>query len=301
MVERLSLSVEGRFWKGPDVQVATDVFLNTTARIPIVIHTESLPSMNGLEPNDLHFLHGSVRSRWAQLGVDLEEEVGPRITEAFVASVGPKEKVTSPFEGEVVLHNRAARPIHIPEGTRIFRLYYDIKESALFGRDLVYAVSSGNISIEGEFGRDWAWAYSSEGSGGEDNIIGMHVRIDSKGRRWIPPDINNTPVTVNDSEPNYRAKIDEILAPIPHTQERILWIGQTNKVTLSSVEAILDRETLSNIDASARRLRRGYQINSRLIDDRITNWPVRVEILSSTTRSAISNFVTFHFRRNLRI
>ena len=301
MVERLSQSVENKFWKGTDVQVATDVFLNTATRIPILIHPESLPPMDSLGPNNLYFLHGSVRSRWAQLGVDLEEEVGPRIAGALVASIGPKNKVTSPFFGEVVLHNRAARSIHIPKGSKIFRLYYDVKESALFGKDLIHAFTSGNIKIEGESGRDWAWAYGSEDSREDDNIVGMHVRIDSRGRRWIPPDANNIAVTVDDSMPDYRTKIDELLVPIPRTQETILWVGQTNKVTLSSVEAVLDRQTRSNIDVSARRLTRGYQINSRLIDDGRTNWPVRVEILSPTTRSAISNFVTFHFRRNLRI
>lgn len=301
MVERLSQSVENKFWKGPDVQVATDVLLNTAARIPILIHPESLPPMDSLDHDSLYFLHGSVRSRWAQLGVDLEEEVGPRIAGALIASLGPKGKVTSPFFGEVVLHNRATRSIHIPEGSRIFRLYYDVKESALFGKDLIHAFTSGNIKIEGEFGRDWAWAYSGEEAKEDDNIMGMHVRIDSRGRRWIPPDTDNIPVTVDDSIPDYRKKIDEFLVPIPRTRETILWVGQTNKITLSSVEVVLDGQTRSNIDINTRRLTKGYQINSRLIDDGRTNWPVRVEILSPTTRSAISNFVTFHFRRNLRI
>lgn len=235
MVERLSQSVENKFWKGLDVEAATNIFLKTATRIPILIRPESLPPMDGLDPNHLYFLHGSVRSRWAQLGVDLEEEVGPKIAGALVASVGSKDKVTSPFFGEVVLHNRAARSIHIPKGSRIFRLYYDIKESALFGRDLVYAFTSGNIKIEGEFGRDWAWAYGGETSRVEDNIIGVHVRIDSRGRRWIPPDTDNIPITVDDSMPGYRTKIDELLVPIPRTQETILWVGQTSKITLSSV------------------------------------------------------------------
>lgn len=302
MIEQLPPGrIEGGIWKGSDIEAATDVFLNATARIPILIHPESLPSMDGLDPDHFFFLHGSVRSRWAQLGVDLEEEVGPKIAKALVTWAGPKDKATSPFFGEAVLHNRAARSIHIPKGARIFRLYYDMKEAALFGKDLLHAFTSGNIKIEGEFGKDWVWAYGGEGSREDNNIVGMHVRIDSRGRRWIPPDGDNIPVTVDDSIPDYRTKIDEVLAPIPRTQETILWVGQTNKITLNSVEVVLDRETRSNIDASARRLTRGYQINSRLIDDGRTNWPVRVEILSPTTRSAISNFVTFHFRRNLHI
>ncbi len=304
MHERLrSQNEERKFWKGQDVQVATDVFLNTTARIPVpvLIYPESLPPMDSLDPVNFYFLHGSVRSRWAQLGVDLEEEVGPKIAEALIVSVGPKDKPTSSFLGEVVLHNRAARPIHIPRGARVFRLYYDVKEAALFGKDLVYAFTSGNIKIEGEFGKDWSWAYSNGTPRVEDNIVGMHVRIDSRGRRWIPPNADNTVVTVDDSIPDYRVKIDELLVPVPHAQERVLWIGQTNKITLSSVEAVLDRETLSSIDMSARRLTKGYQINSRLIDDGRTNWSVRVEILSPTKRSEISNFVTFRFRRNLHI
>lgn len=293
--------VERGLRKGPDVQVATDVLLNGTAQVPILIHPEGLPHMDSLDPKDFYFLHGSVRSRWAQLGIDLEEEVGPRIGGALVASVDPKDKIISPFFVEVVLHNRAARQIFIPKGARLFRLYYDTKESALFGKDLVYTFTSGNIKIEGEFGKDWVWAYGSETPKTEDNIMGMHVRIDSRGRRWIPPNADNTSVTVDDSVPDYRTKIDELLVRIPYTQERILWVGQTNKITLNSVEAVLDRETLSNIDVNTRYLKRGYQINSRLIDDGRTNWQVRVEILSPTTRSAISNFVTFHFRRSLPI
>lgn len=305
MLERLEQrnlprNVEGKFWKGPDVRITTDILLNATAKVPILIYPESLPSMDCLYPNNLPFLHGSVRSRWAQLGVDLEEELGSRIAGALVASRDPKDSITSPFFGEVVLHNRAARSIHIPKGSRIFRFYYDAKGSALSGEELIYDFTSGNIKVEGEPGKDWVWAYGSEDSRRDDNIIGMHVKINPRGRRWIPPDVDSV-VTVDDSADDYRTKIDEFLVPVPHTQEAILWVGQTNRITLSSVEAVLDRETLSNIDVNARRLTRGYQINSRLIDDGKTNWPVRVEILSPTKRSAISNFVTFHFRRNLHI
>lgn len=294
MVERLSQSVERKFWKGTDIETATDLTLSSAARVRFIIHPDNLPSVDRLSPEDFHFLHASVRSRYAQLGVDLDENVGLGIADAIIRHKG----VPEPFPVDVLLLNRSSRSIHIPKGARIFRLYYDVKESALFGKDLIYAFTSGNIKIEGEFGRDWVWAYGGEDSRGDENIIGVHVRIDARGRRWIPPDENNLAVTVDDSIPDYRTEIDEFLAPIPYTRERILWVGQTNKITLSSVEVVLDRETRSNIDVSARRLTRGYQVSSRLIDDGRTNWPVRVEIVSPTTRNTISNFVTFHVRRS---
>lgn len=295
MLERLSQNVERKFWKGSDIETATDLILNRVARVPFIIHPDNLPSIDRLSPEDFHFLHGSVRSRYAQLGLDLDENVGLGVADAIIKHKGAHE----PFYVDVLLLNRSSRSIHVPKGARIFRLYYDVKESALFGRDLIHAFTSGNIKIEGEFGRDWVWAYGGEDSRGDENIVGVHVRIDSRGRRWIPPDANNIAVTVDDSMPDYRTKIDEFLVPIPHTRERILWVGQTNKITLSAVEVVLNKETRSSIDVSARRLTRGYQVSSRLIDDGRTNWPVRVEILSPTTRSTISNFVTFHVRRNL--
>lgn len=101
---------------------------------------------------------------------------------------------------------------------------------------------------------------------------------------------------MTDIGPNYREEIDRLLEPVPETNEQILWIGETPRITIpNAIEAFLDSAAYSLLPSDALEPRRGYHINSRLADAG-SDWPIRVEIVSPTT--GFGDMVLLYFYRN---
>lgn len=290
------------FWKGSDIESVGQQTLYKAARIPILIRPENLPPANLLKAGENNFFYSSVRSRYAQLGIEVDEKVGASIAEAIANNHHmDKDGNPSPFYSEALITNHSVRPIYLQNGAKVFRLYHYEEGSALYGEDLVNFVKSKDIEIEGQFGTDWDFVSAQSVFTGREYVTGIRVRIDTNNRWWIPPHEDNEPVSISDIDPNYRESIDNLFVPIPEKDEKILWIGQTVKINLSSaVEALLDREVSPDIKGTQTLQGWGYQTNSRLIDGGRTNWNVRVEVLSATKSDLMPHFVTFTFQRSLR-
>jgi hypothetical protein len=302
MLERLSQNVEGKFWKGPDIVTAGDVTIYRHTNIPIIITPESLPSLYRCQPEALRYTRTSVRSRYAQLGIDLHDDIGGQIAQWIVENNKQTSdgRIQEQFEARALTFNRCARPIFIPEGTHLFRFFYEHAQPALRGKNLISLVNSGEIKVDGEYGSDWMWSYNRNGSG-EDNIIGINVCIKSEGRKWIPPG-DNKPIVLDLAYDatgyDYRKRIDVILEPIPYDNKEKLWIGETVPVNLGGrIEAILSKIVVR--DTSKFEIETlGLQTNSMLIEGGKTDWPIRVEVLSATTPEVIPNFAHLHFVKN---
>ena len=296
MLERLSRNVEGKFWKGPDIVTSQDVTVYRHTNVPIIITPDSVPPLFGLPPEALSYAKTSVRSRYAQAGIDLHDDIGGQIAQWIVENHKQTLDggIHEQFETRAFVFNRCARPIFIQKGTKLFRFFYEFSKSSPRGKDLISLVESGEIKIDGKYGSDWMWSYNQIGSG-EENIVGISIRIKSEGRKWIPPHPDNQPIIVGEEEGNYRKKIDTLLVPVPQDKREKLWIGETVSVSLGkSLEAILDKAVLKNPkNITLETL--GLQTNSRLIDGGKTKWPIRVEVLSSTTPEDMPNFVYLHF------
>lgn len=303
MHELLSQNVEGKFWKGPDIVTAEDVTINSVTNVPIIITPESLPSLEGLPPEALNgVVRASLRSRYAQLGIDLHDDIGGQIAQwitrnSYQTTSGA---IKEQFEARALTYNRGTRLIFIPKGSHLFRFFYEFAQPMIRGKNLTSLVDSGEIKVDGTYGSDWMW-HNQTGSG-EDNIMGIDIRIKSEGRRWIPPNPDNKPIILDlaydSTEYDYRKRIDTMLEPIPDDNREKLWIGETVPVNLGRrIEAILDKIVVrDNNKFEIETL--GLQTNSHLIDGGKTHWPIRVEVLSATTPGVIPNYVNLHFVKN---
>lgn len=302
MLEQLSHNVEGKFWKGPDLVTTVPVTIYDHAHVPFLVTPQSLPPLRGLPPEALRYVHASVRSRYAQTGLDVYEAATQQVARAIMDNRMQNiyGDITREAEVDILIFNHCARPIHLPEGSEVFRFYYELARPAIYGEELVQMVQDREIQIEGKYGADWVWAHSDPRLGGRRDIAGIYVRIKDEDRRWIPPHPEDEPIVVDQESRlhDFRDKIGQLLEPIPGDDRQILWIGETIPVTLdASVEAILDKAVIQDIHKITLK-NFGVQINSRLIDGERTNWEIRVEVLSPTSRLLIPNFVLLYFIRN---
>lgn len=298
MVEHSPLNVGERLWKGPDVSSTNSVLLmpSQSAAVPILITSESFPPRDAFFSKNLAALEVSTRSRVAQLGVEvcgiLKEGVPQNILRDWQSLNGNVHS----FEAKIKVKNHCKRPIRIPENFPIFRFFHETIASSIIGKALKFMYEEEKLKIEGEEGKDWEWSMKRNNTTGEMEPIGLFIKIDSQGRKYISP--SDTPIILDDKVHDYRKSIDSISEPIRETSDSILWVGETPKITLGEdLEIILGKSAFHDF-REMRSDGMGRQINSRLIDGGRTDWKIRVEILSPTTLSGIPNYVYMHLTRN---
>lgn len=284
-------SVETKFWKArTDIQTTDKkIRLNPGSNsVPLTVYPDALPILHYADHKQLSQYLPSMRSRYAQLGIDIEGDIMRRITQAI--RLNP-DFPDIPLELEAGIVNYSQRPIDLPESIRLFRLFRSFTEP-MQGRELVSALRSGQIKINGKQGVAWDLEYPQQ----EDQpITGVRVAIDSQ-RTWIPK--GRKPIQISDTARNFRKEVDKYHKPIPKTAETILWVGQTPNIQLDpSIEGVLDHVAFPNISRAALPHSFGTHIKSHLIDAG-SNWPIRVEILSGTEQEIMPNFVTFYFYKN---
>jgi hypothetical protein len=271
------------FFKTPDLVTvgSSIIYPGSSSTIRVLVDSQTRSSVKNAINKDR--VRVSIRSRFAQLGLDMHPQKIPAFAQQLAAA-----DATVDFQ----LHNHALRPIHVPGDTQLLRLFYDPIEAVLTRNELAQAIGAGEIQLGGARGTDWEWAYDDLGK-----RMGVFVRIsNSNSRRWIPP--GEEVVSISSGDQDYRSKIDSILEPLPEDGRRALWVGETAiKITLGrSIEGILDTRVIHSIDNPSLDSI-GMQTNSLLIDSG-TKWPVRVEVVSSTDPNLIPNYVRFHFVRN---
>ncbi|MDO8498489.1 MAG: hypothetical protein Q7S44_01770 [bacterium] len=271
-------------------------------QVPVEVTTEHAPQSSNHEGTTSprgslrnQDLSSSLRSRFAQLGLDLMDyDLTQHISRALEGSDDEvKVRVPAP------IINYCARPITVLEGTRLFRFFSNFSSNLITGECLKAMVASGKIKVDGEPEKDWDWhwRYGGNNPGVGDMITGIRVKVRPLG--WIPPD-SPQPICISDSEANYRQTIDSLLDPrLPSGLKQVLWIGETPHLKLDeNVDALLDRKVppgLTNFCHGAW----GLHINSLFVDGG-TNWPVRVEVLSTTEPKMMPNAVVFYFSERVR-
>lgn len=324
MVERLRSSIERGLWKGPDIVIAEDVIVdyNYSAQVPVLIAKDSFPQSPYLVTPWLaeHFLrinencYPSVRSRYAQIGLNIRNGVIAQIGEWLSYNVHLSDYNTSDYNSRyslnglslpITVNNHGSRPIRLEKGAHLFRFFEESYGSFLEGDELVDAVKEGLIKIKGESFGDWIYSYGMIPGHNLPRPDGMFIRINSQNRRWIPPHPENKPIFIPDSGERYREVIDSLLEPVAQEKYRkILWIGETIKITLTPpIDAILDTVAIRGINTDKDIMDQstwGTQLNSRLIDGGKTDWAVRVEIISATSPDRIPHFVHLGFVKGTR-
>lgn len=301
--EELVRQLKRRLWKSLDVTICKAVILPPGSSVDISVRLpKDLGPFEGLHPHMLSSAEISTRSRLAQLGIEVPPSASAEIAKSL------RVTQTSDREAEISTINHSTRPIHLPEATRLFRLFAFDHSTYAMGENLKKLVSEGLIKIEGEEGLDWKWGVDLVDSQNPDDICGIEFRLDPDKRLWLKPDPENTPVSIDDnSGTDYRNHLDSLLSPVP-PRESALWIGETTaRLTLDpSINGILEKETTINrttilrFGGSQTIVRfGGRQTNSILIDGGATNWKIRTEILGPTTEGRMPNSVLIRFHRSL--
>lgn len=271
------------FWKGPDI--ATTQPSRIPARGSLLVPLRITPeNIQVPHPGLLSDVHATMRSRVAQVGLDISDLGGQLLHDLEVKGIDP----TEPYEAMVRVDNFSNRVVDIPEETGLLRAYYENPQARLTGEALYEACERGDIHIAGEQGKDWHWAVERGGK-----ATGMYVKIDEGSRRWSPP--QDEPLRIiDDPDFDYRAYIDSQLEPVPYSHRPVLWIGETQpKITLSeNVNGILHSALVKHVTEKNGIL--GAHINFHLIDGGRTDWGVRVEVVSPTDEN-MPDFVLFRF------
>jgi hypothetical protein len=279
--ERPTRSPIETFFKTPDLAIVRPTLVNprSSSAVSVVIDDKTRTLVKGARNTDM--IRASMRSRFAQLGLDMNLEEVPEFTRQLL-----NPGTTADFQ----LYNHSLRPIQLSEGTRLLRLFYEPEDAILTGKKLRRAIGDGKIQLGGARGKDWDWACDDLGK-----IMGVFIRI-KKRRLWIPPEEDT--ISINSEDPDYRSEIDRILEPLPEDGRNVLWIGETAiKIALGeSIEGVLDSRVLRDLNNPSLDSV-GTQTNSFLIDSG-TKWPVRVEVRSLTDPQKIPNYAEFHFLQN---
>lgn len=233
----------GRFYIGPDIQVAEDVVVPQVGENEGIIAVTGYVEESGLpgkvyrQETDiteiLEMLSVSARSRGAQLGlmVFLQQQV--RMDDPFTL---PEDRPTEPGivrEGDrinlpLLLVNRGKRPLIIKKGEGIGCLYSEIGAQELTGQGLVKAVGQG-IEFGGNYGETWFYADSENRSLALDEanraeMVGLVLspqRLDVSAGSAVE--------VFGNGIRDYRTFLKEqgILVPVKPGQHPPFWIGET--------------------------------------------------------------------------
>lgn len=292
------VTTKERFWKGPDVRLARDYTFpahNPESRYthPTIVHVRVNRSHfpPDFQYEDLSALHFSMRSRFAQLGLEVQSLFLPHshllrglspFNQAMWESIENGQEIDLPVQ----VRNLSARPISVQKDAEFFRIFTPAGAEPLTGEALKQAMKDGKIKI----GEGWSWF----GEHLPNGPLGINVPL-TDNIRWIPP--STEPASIAQNEKNYRAVIDSLLVPAPETQNHILLIGETLPVKLSpDINVILGEYAGQGDPVVPGYVRMGRHIASRLLDGGSPDWPIRLEIHSPTLpKESFPKTVMFEF------
>jgi hypothetical protein len=281
--EHLGHNLQEAFFKTPDLAIVRPALVNPGSSTAVSVVIDDKTRVLVKSARNLDMISASMRSRYAQLGLDMDSEEAPEFIKQLLL-----QGATADFQ----LYNHSLRPVQLSEDTRLLRLFYEPADAILAGKELSQAIGDGRIQLGGARGKDWEWAYDDLGK-----RVGVFIRISGR-RLWIPP--GEDVISISSEGPDYRSEIDGILKPLPVLEDdkKVFWIGETAvSIALGvSIEGVLDSRILRDLDNPSLDFV-GTQTNSFLIDSG-TKWPVRVEVKSLTDPRKIPNFARFHFLQN---
>ncbi len=295
---------ESRLLKGEeDVFVLQDTLFQPGRTEAVVrIDPKCIPPFTTITAAALSEMRISMRSRYAQLGLDVDEHIVHAISRIqtlrpdFFHEGGMRESLAL----TIPVMNWARRPVMLSEGSRLFRFFYwNPAKNRVRGKALGELLDRGDMQIHGEYGTDWLFQYRHPYTRKSDDIIGVFVRLDEE-KLWIPEDMST--ITISDNGPvDYRDEIANYLSPVPKTEEELFYLGRTKPVISLRVgtDAILSRNAWAGkAHPLITRPSTASQTNSPLIDGG-TDWQVIVEIVGKTTDSHVPSWVSLQIAQGI--
>lgn len=271
-------------WKGPPFEVVNSLIIKAGEMIPVKfkLKAANLPFNGDVSYDLLGSLLAHVRSRYAHLGVDVLN-IGERVSDTIQNEDFPKsDRQAVPIE--VVVANHGARPVEFAEGARPFHLFYVPPSAYISGEELESMVgneANKPVYIRGEEGTDWQMIKETAPTG-EEQAIGIYLRINPKERYWIPP--SNVPLRISEEGTFQRSREDVftyVLKKIDDPQYPMLeddfWIGKGPFLCLApNLYMKLDHRAYALNNDSFEKV--GMQINSPLLEGGRTRHVVDFEI-----------------------
>jgi hypothetical protein len=301
--EELNSALEGGFWISPDIAVATSATIAPGERVfvPITLPDKPVPLPCFDHPCAFSILLPSTRSRFAQLGLEVLPSAGFSIAQTPL--IEPK---SGELRAIIPVINYAARPIHLPEGTKFFYLYY-WNGKTITGQSLINLLGSA-VKISGVEGKDWRWWYGQEAMDvglrrehvqGKD-IQGIELFLNPESQAWIPPSCEPMAISDASASNHNRAEIDQFLKkPVPESEESLFWVAETSASLAISptIHGLVDWVVTLSGEPVATDDNSHHQTNSTLIRGGHTFGKMRVEIFSPTTEDVIPRTVLLRFAK----
>lgn len=278
--DKLLQALEDRsVYKTADVPILDSVTIapGQQEAIRIPLSPSNLPILDKVPIQALDFMSISVRSRWAQAGLD----IGGPLERATLVHTKPGgfeySQEHKAHIAKVWAKNHAARPLNIPAGSNLYRYFYIDDRNQVQGEELAELIRHKDLQIFGRYGEDWS-VQSELGKDGKPTPSRICLTVHSETFRAVNP-FDPTPLTVSDDSSDFREELDQALIPAAPSLMRQLLIGETVGVKMPQgvngklSPLSLTPFSLNGFEGSVL----NYQTCSRLLDGG-RNWPIRVEI-----------------------
>lgn len=221
-----------------------------------------------LDTSTFGFVQVSTRSRYAQFGIEV-----PSNAPLYIAATIKEDTYQHDqrVNASVPVRNHSPRPIHLKEGTGLFKLFADNPPIAM-DQKLIDLVRTGKIRLSGKKGIDWAFDVLFSEYDESYHTHGIWLRLNPEKRFWLPPDPNRRTLEIPEgSEIDYRREVDRRLRAAPFFKDPTLWVGETvSRLKLDpSVNARISTVNPTYMNHA----------NSLLIDGG-SDWRIRTEIIS---------------------
>ena len=219
-------------WIGSDVAMEKSINVppNTTLlhKANIVLNKKNLPPIK-ITREVMNHLRWSVRSFFAQTGIETIIDLDC-FTDQMFEDINAGRNVPVP----VVLHNYSQRAVEL-EGD-VMRFFWVNDRNRLRGEDLLNAIKSGQIIIEGEEEKDWYLRGYGDGdkfkTTDEKSKEGLCVVVRLTPEKFYIP-YSPEPIK-KDKNIKTRDQLASLLVKMPNGQRSNFEIGETPIIKLGS-------------------------------------------------------------------
>ncbi len=257
----------GNIWIGTDVAVEKTVVVppkELTPNVGIAVSRKNLPPDVDITRGAMSSLQLSVRSFFAQVGIDIMFHGAP-LSDEMIEKLRNGENATIPVD----VINHSPRAVELTG--EVMRFFWANDRKRLRGQELLNTVQSGEFAIQGTEGEDWFLGGNDPDrkilTTSDDAAEGLCVVVRLKPEKYYVP-YDTEPVRKNNKEKT-RDNLAQFLKPIPADEHVEFEISETPKISLGE-------NLVSVINTGAEKGQR--HINSPLIDSG-SDWPIRTETL----------------------
>lgn len=275
------------FWAGGDIEVEPVITKpQELLAVSLLLNKACLPDIKNLSLSTLHLLQKSIRSCYAQSGIEIIPEIG-KLTPEDIDKIKAGETIGCP----AMVLSHSLRPINLKG--RVMRFFWTNTEACLIKNNLIETVRD-KMAIKGIEGKDWWFGEEvideeTKRVFGEDvprssqpsDALTLCLKIQEK-RLWYPP--GDEPISVDS-----RADLAKHIEPIPDGIDPYFIIGETPWISFPK-----DIVGVLNLGAHDRTSAR--HAHSPLIDPGFEG-PIRLELINGPRHPDYVELLIYQIRK----